>query len=87
MINYKAQIALDLVPVLGYLQEGGIIAINPSYIRGPSVQMRKDTFRETFPEVDTPEDNPGSIYPYIWRAKVNGVEFFALAEGNDGLGG
>jgi hypothetical protein len=80
MENIKAQIALDLVPLLKHLYNGGIIGIYPTFGAAGQIQMTEKAFFETFPEVDAPEANPDSDFPFRWAETVNGVEFFALSE-------
>lgn len=79
MENIKAQIALDLVPLLKHLYNGGIIGIYPTFGEAGQIQMTEKTFCETFPDA-IPQPNRDSDYPWKWTKTVKGVEFFALSE-------
>lgn len=79
MENIKAQIALDLVPLLKHLYNGGIIGIYPTFGEAGQIQMTEKAFFETFPEVKADPYDYGD-YPWRFSTFVNGVEFFALSE-------
>lgn len=79
MENIKAQIALDLVPLLKHLYNGGIIGIYPTFGEAGQIQMTEKAFCETFP-YSFPQPNRDSDYPWKWTKTVEGVEFFALSE-------
>lgn len=79
MENIKAQIALDLVPLLKHLYNGGIIGIYPTFGEAGQIQMTEKCYHETFPEDTVPMPNPDIDYPFRWTTTVDGVEFFALS--------
>lgn len=76
MIEMKAQIALDLVPLVKHLYKGGVLAVNG---HDGTVHMTKELFHDTFPEVKAQAYGYGD-YPFRFSTFVNGVEFFALSE-------
>lgn len=75
MIEMKAQIAHDLVPLMKHLYEGGILSV---YGGDGSVHMTESCFHKVFPEIKEPKERSGE-YPFYWTATVDGVEFFALS--------
>lgn len=80
MIEMKAQIALDLVPLMKRLYRSGIIHIGPE----DAVHMTVEAFREVFPEVLEPMPRESVEYPWEWSMVVDGVKFFALDKAKDG---
>ena len=76
MIEMKAQLALDLVPIMNRLYDGGILRVGP----GKEVQMTEKAFHEVFPDVLVPMPRESEEYPFAWAGLVEGVKFFALAK-------
>lgn len=76
MIEMKAQLALDLVPLMEHLYAGGILRVGPE----KEVHMTVEAFHEAFPEVLEPMPRESEEYPWEWSMVVDGVKFFALAK-------
>lgn len=76
MIETKAQIALDLVPLVKHLYKGGVIGINGA---DGSVHLTESFFHEVFPDVLVAMPRASAEYPFKWAVWVEGVEFFALS--------
>lgn len=88
MIETKAQIALDLVPLMKHLYRGGVLAVNGGT---GDVHMTEEFFHEVFPDVLVAMPRASEEYPFEWAAWVDHVKFFALSETGkwgaaDGLG-
>lgn len=77
MIEYKAIIARDLVPLVRHLYKGGVLAVNG---HDGSVHMTRELFHATFPEVTEPFEREDAVYPYLFSVTVDGVKFFCLSE-------
>lgn len=77
MIEYKAIIARDLVPLVRHLYKGGVLAVNG---HDGSVHMTRELFHATFPEVTEPFEREDEVYPYLFSVTVDGVEFFCLSK-------
>lgn len=76
MIETKAQIALDLVPLMRFLYKGGVTAI---YGGDGTVQLTEELFHKVFPDVKVAVPRASEVYPFAWKETVEGVEFFALS--------
>lgn len=76
MIETKAQIALDLVPLVKHLYKGGVIGINGA---DGSVHLTESFFHEVFSDVLVAMPRESAEYPFKWAVWVEGVEFFALS--------
>lgn len=76
MIEMKAQIAHDLVPLMKHLYEGGILSV---YGGDGSVHMTESCFHKVFPDIMVAMPRPSEEYPFEWAAWVDGVYFFALS--------
>jgi hypothetical protein len=76
MVEYKAIIAGDLVPLMKHLYKGGVLAVNG---HDGSVHMTVELFHKTFPAIEAEETGYGD-YPFRFEAVVDGVMFFALSE-------
>ena len=76
MIETKAQIALDLVPLMKHLYRGGVLAVNGGT---GDVHMTEEFFHEVFPDVLVAMPRASAEYPFKWAVWVEGVEFFALS--------
>ena len=76
MIEMKAQIAHDLVPLMKHLYKGGILAVNGGE---GTVHMTESFFHEVFPDVRVAMPRPSEEYPFEWATWVEGVKFFALS--------
>ena len=81
MLEYKAQVAFDLVPLMEYLYDGGRGVLD---ISGDSVHLAPLFFHEVFPEIISAVPNGSTEYPFRWTRTVEHegrkVEFFALSK-------
>ena len=80
MIQTKAQIAYDLIPLVRHLNNGGVLQIDG---RGGRIQLTEALYHDTFPEDKAPTSFPDSMFPFYWSTTINGVEFFAITERGD----
>ena len=71
----KVRIAADLVPIMKWLEECGIIRVD-GYLN--MVHTTEEFFRETFP-VYTVHERGNKEYPYELSYVFNGVTFFTLS--------
>lgn len=76
MVEYKAIIAGDLVPILRHLREGGVISVD-SYA---GVHMTEELFHATFPEVNEAGHRESTVYPFEFSVTVDGVRFYCISE-------
>lgn len=71
----KVKVAVDLVPLMGYLYKAGILRID-----GPEkrVQVSSEFFRQTFPVYEA-KDFPDPEYKYELSYEYEGIEFYCLS--------
>lgn len=76
MVEYKAIIAGDLVPILRHLYEGGVIAVDGH----AGVHMTEKLFHATFPEVTKAGTRDSEVYPFEFSVTVDGVRFYCISD-------
>lgn len=77
MIETKAILAFDLMPLMRYLYRGGVLAVDALTNK---IQLTVAMYRATFPDDKIPTHTGDNDYPFRWTTTIDGVEFFALAE-------
>ena len=73
MNEFKVKISAALSPIMRYLYESGIIAVEG---HGASVQVTEKFFRETFPVYETVQTENHTELRY----EFEGVTFFCLTD-------
>lgn len=71
----KVKIAVDLIPLMGYLYEAGILRIDGT---GKKVQVSPEFFRATFPIYEV-KDFPHPDYTHELSYEYEGITFYCLS--------
>lgn len=71
----KVKIAVDLIPLMGYLYEAGILRIDGT---DKKVQVSSEFFRATFPIYEAKEF-PDPVYKHELSYEYEGINFYCLS--------